>query len=287
MAEYNGFLYKKNYKDEIVITGIDDDKKYDEEINIPSEICGKKVLSLSAESFKGCHAKKIVMPNDIISIDTATFLHCERLKEVVLSNKLKSIEALAFAYCSSLDKIILPNKLFAIGNDAFKNCTALKEIYIPNSVKHIGDSIFCNCEELKKIKIGNGISSLPSTIFLGCCKLEEIVFGDHIKLIDKYTFSLCEHVKKIVIGKTTRINDDAFKNCKELEKIDVAFNNPFYSSLGGVLYDKAYATLLFYPSASPRTGYTIPKYVSFIKKDAFENCENLNNIIIDDSVKWI
>lgn len=287
MAEYNGFLYKKSYKDEIVITGIDDDKKYDEEINIPSEISGKKVISLSSESFIDCKAKRIVMPNTIRSIGTAAFYRCYQLEEMILSNKLKYIGNYAFTRCYSLKKIILPNELNYICNDAFSYCFSLEEICIPDSVTIINDCIFANCKELKKVRIGNNISELPNTTFLSCCKLEEIELGNCIQYINKNSFSHCDYIKNIAIGNNTIIATDTFKDCKKLEKINIPKVHPLYSSVDGVLFSKNGDTLLFYPIANPRKRYRIPSITHYIKKDAFENCENLENIIIDHPVTWI
>ena len=61
----------------------------------------------------------------------------------------------------------------------------------------------------------------------------------------------------------TSIGDDAFSGCTSLTAIDVDPVNPSYSSLDGVLFNKAHTTLVAFPGG--RAGsYTIPDSVTSI-----------------------
>ncbi len=59
----------------------------------------------------------------------------------------------------------------------------------------------------------------------------------------------------------------------------------FYSSVGGVLFEKGQHTLLQYPAASSRA-YTIPNSVTSIAEEALAN-SGLTNLTIPDSVTSI
>ena len=83
--------------------------------------------------------------------------------------------------------------------------------------------------------------------------------------------------EKSVIG--TTVLDD---RC--LENIDVEDDNPVFSSIGGVLFDKDKKTLLKYPKGNKRKRYAIPGGVARIGKNAFAECWRLKSVTIPDSV---
>lgn len=88
-------------------------------------------------------------------------------------------------------------------------------------------------------------------------------------------------------GSVTRIDCEAFQGCTKLSAINVDTENKVYSSLNGVLFDKARTSLMLYPTGNTATLYDIPNTVTSISKYAFTNCANLKSINIPDSVKII
>jgi len=65
------------------------------------------------------------------------------------------------------------------------------------------------------------------------------------------------------------IGDDAFAECTQLKSITVQGTNPIYTSVGGVLYNKAKTSLLLVPPASELAAIVIGKDVESIKAYAF------------------
>jgi hypothetical protein len=66
--------------------------------------------------------------------------------------------------------------------------------------------------------------------------------------------------------------------------ITVDTNNPAFSSVDGVLFDKSKTTLIQYPPAQTGTSYTIPNSVTTIGDGAFYNCNSPTSVIIGSGV---
>jgi BspA type Leucine rich repeat region (6 copies) len=74
-----------------------------------------------------------------------------------------------------------------------------------------------------------------------------------------------------------------FGNCTSLTNIAVDASNPAYSSLGGVLLDKAKATLIQFP-AGVGGSYSVTNSVNSIGDNSFEDCYHLTSVSIPNSV---
>ena len=109
----------------------------------------------------------------------------------------------------------------------------------------------------------------------------------NIVRIERYAFWNCDTMAGISIpSSVANIDDGAFSGCNGLKHFHVSKNNPFYSSVDGVLFDKEKTELLRYPVG--RQGvYRIPDGVTGIGKLAFSGCGNLTGLTIPDSVTSI
>ena len=82
------------------------------------------------------------------------------------------------------------------------------------------------------------------------------------------------------------ISTNAFAWCTNLKSINVADDNPNYSSIDGVLFNKNKTKLILYPGG--KSGfYTIPNSVTSIEGFAFYRCSGLTSIDIPNSVTSI
>ena len=98
-------------------------------------------------------------------------------------------------------------------------------------------------------------------------------------------FMYCDSLKRIVLHKNLcYINEGSFYGCINLCSFDVAEDNPCYTSIDGVLFDKTKTTLLAYPPGKKAAFYKIPYGVKRISKGAFANCKYLEDLIVPETV---
>jgi hypothetical protein len=72
-----------------------------------------------------------------------------------------------------------------------------------------------------------------------------------------------------------------------LTAINVDAGNTYYSSDGGVLFNKSKTMLLRYPAGKTGSSYAVPNSVTTIGESAFYNCSGLTGVNIGNSVETI
>ena len=108
--------------------------------------------------------------------------------------------------------------------------------------------MFSGCSSLTTLGVSNFDTSKVkkiSYLFYGCSSLENIIFGSKFEKMDA----------------------DLFDRCPKLKTIIVDENNPNYTSLDGVLYNKDLSVLIAYPQAQEKV--IIPQSVTSIAQGVF------------------
>jgi len=150
----------------------------------------------------------------------------------------------------------------------------------------------------------SGSLSIPATISYNSITYTVTAIGGR-------AFLNCSKITSISIpGTVTSIGSDVFDNCTSLTSFNVDSNNPNYSTINGVLFNKNQTSLILYPNAITNPGFAIPGTVTTIEDGAFFNntyltfvwipssitsigfgafsgCSNLTSITIPNSVKSI
>ena len=109
-----------------------------------------------------------------------------------------------------------------------------------------------------------------------------IVNGDNSDSGSNFRF-----VKSITLPDTVNILDesnDFFNVCFNLEAFYVSENNEYFSTQDGVLFNKDKSKLICYPKAKQDTKYTIPNGVKTLASSSFNNCVNLKELTISNSM---
>ncbi|MDP4276282.1 MAG: leucine-rich repeat protein [Bacteroidota bacterium] len=163
---------------------------------------------------------------------------------------------------TSLISIILPSSITTIGDCAFAGCNKIKSLTIPQSVIYIKPYAFYGCSSLDSIKIPLSVKKIGFEAFVGCSNLQSI----------------------FVPSTVVSIEIRAFGGCKG--PITVENNNPLYSSLNGVLFNKSQTKILQYPNFKQST-YVIPSTVDTIGALSFAGNTNLKILYIPSTVDII
>ncbi len=165
-------------------------------------------------------------------------------------------------------------------------------VIIPDStngmiITTIGTNAFYAYNGSTSITIGTNITNIGNAAFCDCSSLTNVTIGTNVATIGDLAFKYCSSLKSVTIpNSVTNIGDRVFSYCTSLTSIIVDTNNPSYSSLNGVLFDKSQSTLVAYPGRTSGS-YTIPNSVIIIRNHAFEECNWLTSITFGTNVASI
>lgn len=323
----NAFYRCRNLTSVILQNGLTDigNQAFYECYKLTSISFPETLVTIGSSVFYDCRSlTNIVIPSSVTSIGSSAFYGCSGLINIVISSSVTSIGSQAFYNCSKLVDInvdanntnyssvdgvlfdknettlivypigktelnyIIPNNVINIASHAFAYCTNLTSIQIPEGLTSIGSYAFAYCTNLISANIPSSVTTIGSYAFVGCSKLQTIIIPDGVTTIDSSAFSGCSEVTQIVIpSSVTSIGSKTFYNCSKLQSITVDANNPNYSHIDGVLFNKNKTRLIVYPMAKTDITYDIPVGVTAIDSHAFYNCDNLTAITIPVGVTAI
>lgn len=226
-------------------------------VKIPIGYNGKRVVKIADRAFEDCKnlSMKIEIPEGIKEIGVSAFSGCSALIYIKIPDSVTVIGNSAFYQCSGLEGVKLPENLAEIGSAAFARCEGLTSVVIPANVKKIGEQSFSYCSNLTALIISDGIKEIGNRAFANCTKLADINIPNSIEYVDSEIFENSNNIKYNV------------------------YNNAYY--IGNNLNKYIYLVKAKDKSIS---ACTISEQTKFIGDRAFENCLNLSEIIIPDSV---
>ena len=250
------------------------------QLNIPAG-----ATSIGTEAFKGCSKlTEMVIPDTVATIDSYAFEDCTALRKLIIGSGVKTIGIYACSDCSSLSELTIGNNVQSIGTYAFSDCTSLTDVVVPNSVTTIENSVFVGCSNLQSITIpfvgktrktatdtyqypfgyifgesatgstaakqsyyGSSTTTTTTSTYYIPSKLTTVTVTDGDLLYG--AFSNCTNLTAIYLGEgVLHVNPDAFMGTNNLEAIEAAKNNPNYSSLYRILYNKDLTEIIWKPS---------------------------------------
>lgn len=174
-----------------------------------------------------------------------------------------------------------------LNNYIFAN---IRYVYFSKRLKSIGSYAFQDMQ-IEWTIINDGIVLASSGLLLPdsvtsignyafvSCQTYNIIIPNSVTYIGKYAFNNSKIAIVNISENVAEIGTGAFRDCKYLQEINVDINNPNYSSVDGVLFNKDLTTLIQYPEGKyVYDGYTVPNGVTTIDRYAlaYTDLETIN-----------
>ncbi|MCH5235576.1 MAG: leucine-rich repeat domain-containing protein [Muribaculaceae bacterium] len=277
------------------------------------------VTKIGDNAFSWCsELTEVTLPNSLISIGERAFMICEALSKIDLPNSLTYIGPEAF-YSTGLINIKIPENVSFLGDLIFQYCDYLesievdsnnqsyaskdeilynkdfslliccpsalskKNLTLPTSVVEIKEYAFSRCWDIESLTLPNSLIKIGNSAFISS-GFKNVNIPNSVKEIGDMAFCY-SYLETIEIpASVMEIGFGAFSSCKSLNSIKVDSQNPNFSSLNGILYDKDYTLLISCPAT--KTEVTVPESVKEIGNYAFTNCP-LAEIVLPVSVTKI
>ncbi len=210
----------------------------------------------------------------------------------VLYNKEKT--RLYLVPDAKVGDVTIPDTVTHIdGQYTFNNCTGIQKLTIPAATVNIGDNYFDNCLSITEFVVDPDNTRVQSVN--GCLmNLEK----DYVYAIPKgaATVTLPDNIVSqgrirdnalincpnlVTLNLSDNFNDFScyymLANCPKLTAVNVSENNSDYTTVDGVLYNKAKTRILYVPGG--KTGaYTAPATVNAVYDRAFKDATKLTSI---------
>ena len=260
--------------------------------------------------FDGCSSLEEIVVQEVTHLDyiapvsspekigNCAFRGCEKLKEMVVFRKVKEYGNDSFAYCQSLKELFIYDGITKVGHGAFNHCdNAVKASILSPSVEMDISSVFMNCENLEEIYItpenkdygviNNAVYQDKTLVFYPQgAKQEKLIIADDCEEIKMWGITLNKNLKEIVLNKHIKEIASQILGCYSLEKVTVPEDNPYFTSINGIVYSKDLTELVFVPSMAVIKEFIVPDHVLYINPKAF--CDsNVEKVIFPDHIKKI
>ncbi len=253
------------------------------------------LTTIPAYTFKDCaKLTEVNIPRRVTTIDKEAFSHCLALQTPQLPEGLVSLGNAAY-YDTRFHTIVLPSTLQLIGNECFRY-SRLEGIDVPQSVVQIGVSAFENSDSLHWATLNEGLLYLRNSAFASCPLLQDVALPSSLRVLGEWAFygnkqkmsyvqpplinvvpnhvcCGCDSLTSVTLHeRVTKIDGNAFQDCKQLTRIDLPQGLQVIGSWAFV--------------ACPLTELNIPSSVRTIDGRAF-NDGNYTRVVLPEGVEQV
>ncbi len=187
----------------------------------------------------------------------------EQIEHIVVEEGITRISELAFIGCSNAVSASIPASVTTISNNAFKCCFSMQEVSFAENIQldYLGMEAFGYNYDLTEIDLPESLTEMSGTTF-------------------DYSGLTCLYIPENL----TTINPQLFSHMKNVTEFTVDPDNPAYSSLDGVLYNKNRTILYRYPAAREQDAFFTPDSVQFVEGAAFAYTTGVETVYFSDNV---
>lgn len=125
---------------------------------------------------------------------------------------------------------------------------------------------------IKKVILPESIKIIGTQAFEGNGGLSEVNFPEGLETIGAKAFNGCPLTTLHIPSTLTTFGDGAFDSNYKLQAITVAEGNPKFAASEGVLYNKDFTTLVFYPRGKADKEYVVDSRCKTIQGSSMRYC---------------
>ena len=250
------------------------------------------VTEIGDYAFYATGLKDFTMPASLERIGRAAF-YFTQITSALLSDTVKEIGDSAFCDCYGLVEARLPQRIEKLGSWAFSGCRELKSINLPETLTEIPDLAFCGTG-FTSIEMPNTVTRIGAQAFWGT-DISELNIPNSVTSIGRLAFGCMRKLKSVYVPSSVTHFDAAPFSYASLSyeqgyapiltEIIVAPDNPAYTSIDGVLYDKDVTRLISCPAA--KDTIVIPNTVRTIGEGALSGCYKLKYVALNPNILTI
>jgi uncharacterized repeat protein (TIGR02543 family) len=246
---------------------------------------GKKLDSIGSYAFSGCSSLLSAnIPQSLKGIGNYAFLNCKALSSVTVHwNTPLNVPGGVFSGVTTNNiPLIVPQ-----GTGKLYRNAAVWKTFIIDSTSSTDSSnidIINDCDNI----IASGMAG---ALWWELCSGGNLSITGNGAIPNSLGLAIApwhDSIITVTISEgVSSVNPRLFGELHNLNSIEVAANNPFCSTIDGVLFSKNQFSLLRYPAGRAASSYIIPNSVDTIGEAAFSGCGNLRTVTIPGSVRII
>jgi BspA type Leucine rich repeat region (6 copies) len=268
--------------------------------NLTSVNFGGSLTNLGIGAFYECGLTSVVIPDSVVSIGQYAFGFCSAITDLTLGRGVTRVDEDAFWKCFALATVTVNSGVITeMGPEAFSYCSSLTSLTLNSSVTNVenirplishgvltditvnlANPVYASFSGVLFDKAETTLIQFPAgrtgsyVIPNGVVNIGASAFGGY-------------HLESLTIGSgVTNFPPAILSDCFGLTNITVNSANTAFSSINGVLFDKAQNLLIRFPIARGGS-YVVPNGVTKIADSAFANCSGLTLMTIPNGVSSI
>lgn len=242
-------------------------------------------------AFGGCSdMQSINLPKGLVFIGSGAFRSCSQLETITLPESTKHISWWSPFSCQTKVKSDSPR--FVVENDMLCDMQtgtlissfATGAAVVPAYVKRIGRGAF-SFSGITSITLPEGLKTIDSYAF-DFAHLSAIQIPESVTSIGGGAFFENRLTSVTIPRNVNKINYNPFQGCDQLESIYVAADNPYYTSIDGLLYTMDKSSLIACPGAKSGD-LTLHSSLSRLEDVAFDGCYQITSLTLPSSTRYI
>lgn len=228
------------------------------------------------------NCKTIVIGGGITRIGDYTFNALMNVTSITFPSTLESVGYQSFASMNKMSALPQGSNLVTIGEAAFAGWSTATELDLPDTVVTIGKRAF-NSWKPSTLTIPASVRTISDSAFSGWTNLETLVFEEGVETIGANAFASTMLTEANLPASLTSMDATSFNGNNLLAAYNVAEANTVYSSVDGILYNKAKTLLIRCPDAY-QGEVVIAEECTEIGGSAFDGCAGVNSVVLPQNL---